>query len=429
MKLFILSISIFISINLFAQTTATTAVTGCAYISEVQDINVGYKEDEFKTLAQHVLYPEYGDTGKNLSSEALASEWLNKITSSLGTGIDPTDAKYVIGPNGLFSYLVNEINTLPVDNESRKADYTLLLCINERIYADKDKPGYKDIETPKPYAQLHALAKKEIGESTGQVNSSTLVFYNKDLASESLGTRTFLSSVVNNINNPNTPSVYTKNNIELLINMSLKEKYLEKARNYLSQARKIIFDLPGKSETLTNKLEAAEKVIKERPANDLIGRVRDTYYPNTSDEDIIVPTLESLESRKGKLDNATVTQIALGTPEDNFEDNIFATYINTVEQTLAVTATDRLIDKIRIMILCNNDIVQLANGEKISIVDFFSADEALSFTHFFLGEPGTELFPITEALFKDMHIEGLISEEEMENGVKRFNSIESVLKK
>ena len=132
MRFFILSLGILASASLLAQSTATE-VAGCNYASEIQGITITYNEQEFKTLAQHVLYPKYGETSKDFSSEVLASEWLDRVMLSLDTYIDVTDAKYIMGPNGLFSYLVHEINTLPANNAIRKADYIILLCIGERI--------------------------------------------------------------------------------------------------------------------------------------------------------------------------------------------------------------------------------------------------------------------------------------------------------
>jgi uncharacterized coiled-coil protein SlyX len=275
---------------------------------------------------------------------------------------------------------------------------------------------------------------------------STLDFYNKALASESFGTKSFLSSVkqlmIKDLDNSNkaittlvkeTPSFYLKDNVELLISTALQEKYIEKARNYLTQAKKIIFELPGETTALTSKLEAAEKIIRERPTKDLIERIKENYtlYSNcASDQEVVLKMLNNLAyAFQGELKTLPLTQIALGTPENNFEDNIFTAYIDVIGQSFLITTSDRLLDKIRIMILCNNDVVKLANGETIDIVNFFSENTTLSFTRFFFGAPGTDLFPVTDVLFKDANIEGIISEQEMKKGLERLNSIEDVLKK
>ena len=452
--LILLSTGIFASASLLAQgDPTTTEVAGCTYISEVQGISVAYNETEFKTLAQHVLYSKYGDKSKDLSPDVLASEWLDLIKSllfseELDPYIDITDAKYILGPNGLFSYLVNEINTLPVNNEARKADYILLLCISERIYADMNKFSYKDLEMPKPYIQLHNLAEKEIEgiqEQTGETITTTLDFYNKSLVSKNLGTKSFLASVkqlmIKDISNSNksittlikeTPSFYTKDGVELLISAALKENYLEKARDYLTKAKSIAFELPGKNEALASKLESAEKTIRERPANDLIERIKEAYpaYGNyASDKEVILKMLNTLALvYHGELKTLPLTQIALGTPENDFEDNIFDAYTDIIPPSLLITDTDRLVDQIRIMILCKNDVVQLSSGEKVNIVDFFSSADGLAFNQFFYIHKGSPLFSITADSFKDLDIK--ISSEERSNGLTRFNAIiEGILKK
>ncbi len=456
--------SIVVCSNLTAQ-VANTQTIGTYYVSEVQNINVSYNEAEFITLAQYVLYTRYGQRSHDLSTEVLASEWLDLIVDYMGKTsnpnfltfsedidpyIDATDVKYIVGPNGLFSYLVHEINTLPVNDQTRIADYILLLSINERIFADMDKFNYKDLEIPKPYIQLHELAEKElilIQEQTGALSSTTLDLYNKGKAAESLSTKSFLSSVkkfivkdVSSTTQENlitliktTPSFYTEESVEFLISTALKEKYLDKARNYLTQANKIMFEIPGTNKALESKLEAAESLLMERPSNALLARIKENYpsYGNhVNDKEVVTKMIRTLAfAYHGELKNLALTQIALGTPENNFEDNIFEAYSKVVGSSFLITELDHLVDALRVMIFCKNDAIQISAQEKIATVELFTSSIGGSLTKYFFGCIEGTLFPIEEEMFETIETGTFLSSQEKMNGLKRFNEIKAVIKK
>jgi hypothetical protein len=182
-------------------------------------------------------------------------------------------------------------------------------------------------------------------------------------------------------------------------------------------------ELPDKDGTLASELNLAEKVLQDRPTNDLLDRIKKAYPQYESynnDEEVIVSMLNMLAiTLKGELKTPALTEIALGTLKNNFEDNIFNAYIDIVPQSLQITAADHLIDKIRTMILCKNDKLILRNGKTIDIVKFYANVVPRSFTNFFLGSPGTELMPMTKELFKDADI----STTEQSAGLERLKAI------
>ena len=225
----------------------------------------------------------------------------------------------------------------------------------------------------------------------------------------------------------NNPELYNDSNVEKLIKFGARRADLAQARDILTKASLITYNMKNKKE-LGAVLREAQREIKERPLKTLINRIRLSLHNVTESKraTLSYALLIIDEELNGKLGTISLAKIAFGSRLLGSEDSLFF-------QAGLMLAKEpwfkKQVNKARIKILGNNYALYYS-GTYLDRVEYEKTAEQLGFMEFLLGInnlKGISLPEITEDLFSDPSLS--VTEQMTNKGLEKFKIMKGIVAK